>query len=230
MKKILVGTGASIIGLVVIISIILEFLNWNQFKPQISDQVQKMTGRKLEIKGDLNFRLLPTPKLIAHEIEFANDKRAHEPLMLTVKRLKVGVALFPLFSKKIKVSKISFDTPIINIEKFSEGGNWVFNPIPTSQSSLEKETNLNNSSEKSGKFTLGVDRAEIIQGTVIYKDQANFTQLSDINLEMNMDSLEGPYNVKGQLKVNDEPYQIDLKTGIIHQKARASIDLTLSQN
>lgn len=230
MKKILIGVGASVIGLVVIISVVLEFLNWNQFKPQISEQVQKLTGRKLDIKGNLNFRLLPTPKLIAHEIEFANDKRAREPLMLSVKRLKVGVALLPLFSKKIKVSKIILDTPIVNIEKFSEGGNWIFKSSPDSSSSLEKnETTLKNSTEKSGDFALGVDRAEIIQGTVNYRNQENLTQLSDINMEMNMDSLEGPYTVKGAAKIKDEPYQLDLKTGALHQAAPASVDLTISQ-
>ena len=229
MKKILIGVSATFIGLIIVASIVLEFINWNQFKPQIREQVQKATGRNLEIGGDLKLRLLPTPKLIANEIKFENHKKSKEPYMATVKKLKVGVSLLPLLSKHLKVTKVILDTPVIHIEKFNGEGNWVFKAAQASEAQPQDSTTTPVETDSPSNFEVGVDRAEVTNGTFVYKDKSNVTKITDVEIEMSMGSLKGPYTFDGSLKVDGTPYKLNLKTDQLSDDVPANVTLTVSQ-
>ena len=63
MVNILYGALALIVLLVVTALVLPNVMNWDSYKPEISEHVKALTGRSLAIDGDIDIDILPTPKL-----------------------------------------------------------------------------------------------------------------------------------------------------------------------
>lgn len=230
MKKILIGSLVGIVGLILIASLVLEFLNWNQFKPLITSEVEKATGRQLQIEGDLKVRLLPSPKLIVHKVKLSNMPGAHSPEMVKLERLKVGINLMPLLSKRLKITKIVLDTPVIHLEKIRGKGNWELSlkKEKTSSSDASSQTETSSQANKQD-LQIGIDHAEIINGTVVYQEGKSVTRLDAINLTLQMETVQGPYELEGGFKYGDQPYEVELETGKPQGSILKEIDFKIQE-
>lgn len=60
MKKLLLILAIPIVLIVVAVAALVMFVNPNQFKPMIAEQVQAQTGLELEISGDINWQFFPS--------------------------------------------------------------------------------------------------------------------------------------------------------------------------
>ena len=80
------GVRKLIIGLIGLVVVALaaaligpSFVDWNKYKPEISERVKAATGREFTIAGDISLRILPAPKLSVHDVTLANLHRASGP-------------------------------------------------------------------------------------------------------------------------------------------------------
>ena len=229
MKKIFIRL---MIGLVILGgmgALVLEFMNWNQFKPPIKSQVQKMTGRALEIEGDLKLSLFPTPKIVAHGLKFENAPQGKVPHMVTLQKVKVGIDVFSLiFSKRLSITKVILESPVIHIEKYVEGGNWILPASIAASTTLAQEVSSpKTASKEDQKFQVAIDRAEVSNGTITYGEGNTLTTLTDVKGKMSMKSLEGPYILEGSLKMKGNPYTLKIKTEKFPQEEKMPTQLTV---
>jgi uncharacterized protein involved in outer membrane biogenesis len=58
-KKLFVGFAGLVVVLVAAALIVPSFINWNEYKGEITAEVEKRTGRTLVIGGDIGLTLLP---------------------------------------------------------------------------------------------------------------------------------------------------------------------------
>ena len=121
MKKILYGLVA-LIGLVLVLALVgPNFVDWSRYKGEIELKTQEITGRDLVIGGSISVSILPQPTLVAEDIRFANIKGAAVADMVTLKSLRVRLALLPLLTGKIRVDNITLVRPVVELETLADG-------------------------------------------------------------------------------------------------------------
>ena len=75
MKKIFLVFGF-FVALFAIVMAVPRFIDWNQYKEEIQDQVRDATGRNININGDVSIAIIPALALIANDVSLANLKGA----------------------------------------------------------------------------------------------------------------------------------------------------------
>lgn len=79
MKKLLYAILAIVLVIVVGVGALLALVDPNQFKPLITEQVKKATGRDLVINGEIGWRFFPSIGFTLGETEFRNPAGFAEP-------------------------------------------------------------------------------------------------------------------------------------------------------
>lgn len=119
-----------ILGLFLIIAgtvAYLATLDLNDYKGEISQQVEKATGRKLSIDGDLKFAVSLIPTVVVEGVTLSNADWGKAPQLLKVGTFEARVALIPLLSRQVHVRRLSLTDTEVQLEVGKDGrGNWVF--------------------------------------------------------------------------------------------------------
>ncbi len=119
---------AVFIGVVVGIAVGFVFLfDFGPYTGLMLQAVQDSTGRKLEIDGKLKLHLGVAPSVSVEGVRFANAPWGSRPDMVRIEKLIVEVALAPLFSGEVRVSRVVLRGADILLEADGKGqANWVF--------------------------------------------------------------------------------------------------------
>ena len=96
-----------------------NFVDWNQYRDELTAYAKSFTGRELEIKGDIKFAVLPSPILAIKDLRIANSKGPKDADLASLKSLEIHLALTPLLTKNIQVTNLKLGNPIINLENGS---------------------------------------------------------------------------------------------------------------
>ncbi len=235
MKKAAYGFLGLIVLLVAAALIGPSIINWNGYKDEISAEVKKATGRTLEIAGDLEFSILPAPRLRISEARLSNAPGATAPQMVALRELRVSVALLPLLRGNIEIGKVALVAPVIELEKLPNGQmNWLFaveskgsaGSAATPQAAIEA-TPHSEAAPRASAFRL--DAVTIENGTIVYRDTATGTVERIVNLtaDVSIGSLSGPFSLNGALTVRDTPLTVTAEVRRFVDKGALPFRMTL---
>ena len=136
------------------------FINWNEYKEEITSYAQEVLGRKIEIKGDIRIALLPSPVLRINDVHLANVEGGSNVDMVTLKSLEVSIALAPILGRNIQVTSVRLVEPVINLEVLESGTtNMTFRKTPTEKSIANNpppKLSNNNQTQKNSLKTNGL--------------------------------------------------------------------------
>ena len=79
-----------------------QFINWNQYKTQIVEQIQVTTGIEVVISGDLSVAVLPSPRLQVEDLTVVSPNKITFDNLLTLKEAEVQVSLMKILQKNSK--------------------------------------------------------------------------------------------------------------------------------
>ncbi len=106
---------------------VVTFVNPNRFKPLITEQVMKYTGRQLTMDGDLSWTVFPYFGVKTGHVLLGNPAGFTQKTFAEINHATIGIRLFPLFHKKIESSGITLDGLKLNLIKEANGQtNWQF--------------------------------------------------------------------------------------------------------
>jgi uncharacterized protein involved in outer membrane biogenesis len=217
LKNILIGLGVLVLLLVIAVAVGPRLVDWNAYKPRVIEAVQKATGRKLSIDGDISLSLLPSPTLSVGGVRLANLPGASAPDMAKLKSLDVSVALIPLVSGNIRVTKVTLIDPVVLLEKLPDGGmNWQF--VPGSQAGATAGTMAAPGTPAPGGGSMpaiSVDNFAIVNGTVIYRAGGTEERIEALNAAVTARSLAGPFSATGDAKLAGILARFDAAVGAI---------------
>ena len=120
----------SVLGLVMLFAVIaavllMTFVSPNRFKPIITDQVMKATGRQLSIAGDLSWSFFPYLGVKVEHISLSNPPSFKQPTFAEIDQATVGVKFLPLLHGQIESSGVSLNGMKLNLIKNANGQtNW----------------------------------------------------------------------------------------------------------
>jgi uncharacterized protein involved in outer membrane biogenesis len=211
-----------------------QFVDWNKYKPQIIAQVEKATGLEVLLEGDLSLAVLPTPHVnIQNLTVVAPQKREFENL-LTMKSADVSVALAPLFQKQIKVSSVTLVEPVIRLEILDDGTpSWQTAQLSPTQTDDTPDTQNApaQTSDAQGNTlnSVALDSVKIEDGQLVYVDHRTDAryEVGDVDATLQADSLQGPFDLKGNVAYNGEKVTFDIETASLVENESVPVRLML---
>lgn len=220
MKKILWFIGGFLVLSVGAVLIVPNFINWNAYKPEISEQVRKFTGRELVIAGDIDLKVLPAPALIAEKVSLSSIEGAQSPDLVSLRSVEVRIALTPLLGGNLSVETVRLVEPQVYLEVLTDGrATWVFD-APAAKSAEEQtapsnSTSVNGASSNAG---IAIGNFEIVDGSLTYLDAGSKTNevINDIDVTLEAASLvSGPFRARGSLVAKSMRLGINAEIGEI---------------
>ena len=220
MKKLLIGLGVVVVVLVVLVIgaafILPSVVPIEDYKEDISAQVEEATGRKLNIAGDINLSVLPTLEIEVDSVSLANAKGAQTPNMLELKKLQVKLEILPLISREIVVDRFVLVDPVINLEIDKNGRpNWEMagakgKPAAPKKKSEDAPTAGDDSGPGVGAIKLGDVR--LVNGRISFANrQTGETQvIQDINMKVALPDVDSKFASEGALTWNGEKIELGL--------------------
>ena len=194
--------------------IVPSVLDWERFKPEITERLEAITGREIAIDGPLAVSILPTPTIKAADLRIANVPGAVAPDMARIASLHLTLALGPLLGGKIAVTSLEMVEPVIELQRLADGRpNWLFEP----ETAPTVETSANGELEVADLGLTRIDSATITNGTIVYRhaDDEPPTRIDGIDAAISARSLDGPFRGEGNFAVRGRAIKFQLATGTV---------------
>jgi len=228
MKKVLLGIlGVVVVGLVAVL-VAPSFIDWNQQKARIAEQVFDATGERIAIEGDVSLALLPTPRLSAAGVRLAGPEGG--PDRLTLKSLDLQIALAPLLGGEIEVASLVMVEPVVLYEIDEQGqANWSLDQgsgLPSGAA----DTSATTGEEADQDLALRVHSLRVQGGTLIYRDlrEGREERVESIDANLSAGSLSGPFRLDGGFSYADEAFDLSASVGRLDRASGASSVLSLT--
>ncbi len=210
-----------ILGIVVVVLavlvggvlVVISFVDINEYKGLVAEQVKQATGRDLSIEGDLELKVSLFPRVSVQGVRFANSSWGSQTDMVTVREAEVQIAVLPLLSGEIQLHKLILNEPDILLETNKEGvGNWGLD-TKMPEESPEPETK-----DDTAGLPLKLHKIEIAKGRFIYRDGVS-GKTTKLNLDTVFVELKSSDELDWKLQVqyNDTPVKLEGTTGLIYE-------------
>ena len=197
------------LGLVVLVVLgfgLLAMVPSERVAALLSSQFETMTGRKMELSGDVSPRLWPSFGITTGPVRIANAgwSESKEPLFQAAS-LSVDVNLGALLGGEVRIEGITAEAPVINLERSAEGKqNWVFGADEATGEVPGPAT----------AFTLG--QGVLSGGSIRYDDrgEGRSVALDDVDLVLQVPDYSGAFTLGGHALSGGQPVVLDLSGGV----------------
>jgi uncharacterized protein involved in outer membrane biogenesis len=193
-------------------------------KTQLAEQSLALTGRKLEVNGDLSLSLFPFA-IEAKDVTLANAKGFSPEHMASIGTLSLHVDVIPLLvSHKISVTAIELGNPEIYLTKPKKGApNW---EISTPKAAPEK---TEEASEGGESLNISVSRLIVDDALLHYEDKAagSVVEVSDFNAKGSLSNDTLPVRLSGTIsKATPKPIEFTFESLIKLQGKAITLENT----
>lgn len=215
-RIIALAVGGVVVLLVAGIAIFAATFDPNAYKPQIVAAVQSATGRELKINGRIGLSLFSlAPTLEVSDVSFSNPPGFSRPQMATLQSLELQLALIPLLSKQVEVSRLVLDKPDILLETNAKGqSNWEFTPAGTPGAPPPPPPPPSTSAPPSQPPSIALSSVKISGGTIAMRDATGKTTTIGLTqLGASASSPESPLHLSIDATYNGAPVSLTADTG-----------------
>ena len=144
-KKLLIFLLSLVLIVVLGVGALISFVDPNDFKPLISREVKNVTGRDLNINGDISWSFWPNVGLSITKVGLSNPEGFAEKNLLQFNEASLSVAVTPLMSKTLQINKVTLLDARFFMQTLADGRN---NLAGLTSSSAEKPEQNQEVSEK----------------------------------------------------------------------------------
>ena len=124
--------GLRALGIVLLVliaagAVVIARFDPNDHKASIVAEVKQATGRDLALNGPITLKWAIPPVIEALDVTLSNPAGFFRPLMASLERLELRLALLPLISRTIEIKSLVLINPDIRLETDAQGTpNWTF--------------------------------------------------------------------------------------------------------
>jgi hypothetical protein len=193
-------------------------VDWNSYKDNLEAYGRRLTGRNVEIGGDVEIRLFPWPRLTAQQVAIGNPEGIDGAPLIHSEGLTLSLQLGGLLNGNLNVESVELLEPKVTLLRTAEGAvNWMLVP----DEDLRRSTLLSN---------VRLDQITLVNGSVRLDDrrQGLVADLSTIDADMSADAIEGPWRLKGTGSWREMPVGITFSSGAYDDKEPFRFGLRLT--
>jgi AsmA protein len=190
----------------------------NDYKDEISTQVEKMTGRNLTLQGDIGLSVFPWIALELGPLSLSNAQGFKADSFAKVDAAEIRIKLMPLLKKQLEMDTVVLDGLVLNLETNKDGKtNW----DDLTQADEVVEEKAKPSQEKSGPALAAISIAgvKLSNANILWSDASKGESFQLRNLNLTTDPL-----------VPGEPTSLETAFDLISAKPEAKAHVTLSSN
>lgn len=124
--RILLGLLGVVVLLVLITAVALPLIyDTEDLKRLLAREAEARTGRELTIAGNLDFSVFPWLAVEVEDLSLGNAEGFGEQPMAKIGSARLGVALMPLFNKRVSIDQVTLDGLVLELAVDAQGrGNW----------------------------------------------------------------------------------------------------------
>ncbi len=160
MKRLLIGLVLLLLLLAVAVVGLLLFVDPNDYKDQIADQVRESTGMTLTIDGPIEWSLWPSVALELSDVTVMAAPPFDNESLLVAGRLSTGVALMPLFKKALVIESLTVVDAQVQLLTDAQGRSNLDALLGTDEPSSDQ---ANGPSPQADQLRVGEIRLESVQ-------------------------------------------------------------------
>jgi AsmA protein len=206
MKKRTIIIAAGAVAAVAALAAVPFLIPLDTYKPSIERAASAALGRQVQIRGPLGLSVYPQIGISLSDVSIANAPGARHPQMVEVGSVVVGARLMPLLSRRLEITEVVLQRPVIHLQKNRDGAaNW---QLGAQNQAKAGETN-------SRIASVGVGRLKVEGGEVTYDDATSGTSqtISDVSLTLAMPldtrtNVRVPLVFNGGLTYNRQPLKL----------------------
>ncbi len=164
----------------------------NDYKPQISEQVEKATGRTLTLEGDIGLAVFPWVALELGPLTLSNAAGFKAEHFAKIASAEIRIKLMPLLQKKLEMDTIVLDGLVLNLEKNKAGvTNWddLANQSTTKQADKTSDNNKTNTDPSAGLAALSIAGVKLSNANILWADNASGAHYTIQHFNLNTDPL-----------------------------------------
>jgi AsmA protein len=161
----------------------------NDYKDEIAAQVEKATGRKLTLQGDIGLSVFPWIALELGQLSLSNASGFKAESFASVEAAEIRIKLMPLLKKQLEMDTIVLDGLLLNLETNEEGvTNWDDLTKAEDPADADVSTTAESSSTEpasGGLSAINIAGVKLSNANVLWSDASkdeNF-QLRNLNLD-----------------------------------------------
>jgi AsmA protein len=207
----------AIILIIVAGLVVLPFIvDPNDYKDEISTQVEKMTGRNLTLQGDIGLSVFPWIALELGPLSLSNAEGFKADSFAKVDAAEIRIKLMPLLKKQLEMDTIVLDGLVLNLETNKDGKtNW--DDLTQADEVIKEDKKP--SEEKAGPALAAVSIAgvKLSNANILWSDASKGESFQLRNLNLDTDPL-----------VPGEPTALETAFDLISAKPEAKAHVTLS--
>ncbi len=196
-----VGTVAALIAVPFLLPL-------DTYRAPIERAASSALGREVHIRGSLGLSVYPQIGISLADVSIANAPGARNPQMVEVESVVVGAKLMPLLSRRLEITEVVLQNPVIHLEVNRDGvSNW--------QLGTNNNTQAKPGATNSRIASVGVGRLKVEGGEVTYDDATSGTSqtIKDVSLTLSMPlstatNVRVPLSFTGGFTYNNQPLKL----------------------
>jgi uncharacterized protein involved in outer membrane biogenesis len=191
-----------------------SFIDWTQHKDKILAQISPYFQRRIDVAGNVSFRILPQPEITLESVTVANAAGAKTPSLLTLKSLEARIRLEPLLEGRVEVETVNLVEPVLNLEVFADGKEDWQDVFSSAESGLSPAA-------------VQLNEVKITRGTLHYLNQVTGIDKTaeNLNLTITAETLLGPYRISGDMPYQKTQAKFDIDMGA-YDRASTPVHMT----
>lgn len=189
----------------------------NDYKAEISNQVEKVTGRTLTLQGDIELSVFPWIALELGPLSLSNAEGFKAESFAQVEAAEIRIKLLPLLKKQLEMDTVVLDGLVLNLETDKSGKtNWDdFTAAKKKEPAAEKPS----TSEKTSAPALAavsIAGVKLTNANILWSDAAKGENYQLRSLNLNTDPL-----------VPGEPTAVEMDFDLISAKPEVKAHIGL---
>ncbi len=209
MQTTLLGFAIAIILALVAALVGPFFVDWGHFRGEFEERASRLTGLEFHVTGAIDARLLPTPTLMLHGIEFG---RPGETGKVSARSLRLEFALGSFVRGEWKIADARLEAPDL-VAGIDESGRIA---VPVPSVGFDPEG-------------VSVQRLTIEEGRATLTDAGSASRivLDQIEFKGELRSLTGPVKGEGSFVVDGQHYPYRVNTSRVGDEGGVKVRLAI---
>lgn len=209
--RLIIRVISALVLTVVLLAGLLLLLPGEKLAQLAADQLERQTGRKLEIAGKARFSFWPVLGVKADAVTLANADWAGPEPLLRAERVTIGVDAADLLRGDVRVTEISAILPHLNLATNAEGrGNWEFTPVGGATPAAPAP----GGDAGATALPLRIEAVELTSASLRYAPHGgDVVALSNADLSLRWPDAEGMAQIGATLRPAGAPVRIDAEIG-----------------
>ena len=223
-KYVGIAAGALILLLLIGVAILFMVFDPNDYKGEVQKLAREQTGRELALPGKISLSLLPDIALQFGPATLGNANGFGSEPMLQLERVRLGVRLRPLFSKRVEVSSVEIDHPVVRLQVDKSGrDNW----SDISEHLKQKQGATPNDVSSGSPLAVQIASLQLSNGELSYADARDSSSVGVTALQVRTGELAPGKPV--DLDLGFDLKQSSGLTAGVHLKSMVTADLDQQQ-